>query len=269
MNTWPETTSSIISGSAILAALLMLFAMAGVCQAADVDVLHQYSTMNAYRQGLKNGEISLSEIKPLGELAIGMFNDDKGELVAFDNKYFYISPDGKTTPATDGMKLCFALVASFQTDRIHQVKKVDSLEELNTLMDKTLPTKNLFYSIIIEGKFTDIKTKSLHQPEENGDRAENTQTVFKLNNVEGCLMGFKMAPMIDCQNNMNYLWAFVSKDGKSGGLVVDASFNKLVAKINAIHSYTLTLPETEEFSSLDLEADEKHSVPGGNSTEDQ
>ncbi|MGE4558003.1 MAG: acetolactate decarboxylase [Desulfovibrionaceae bacterium] len=222
---------------------------------AEQNFLYQISTQQALEAGDFDGDASLAELKQIGDLGFGVFNELDGVLVAVEGGFYRVSGDGKVNPVTDAQKAPFAAVTRFKTDRLLKLEQVDGLEQLETRLDSLLPTPNIFYAVLVQGKFATVKTTSLRRQSKPYPPYEDIiaqQPVFKLANVEGSLIGFRYPCLAQGLGGPGYVWNFLAKDRRSGGRVLECSFEGLTAKIENIHVLNLKLPSDASFYGVGL-----------------
>ena len=222
------------------------------------EVLFQYSTIDALLAGDYDGQLTAGNLKKKGNLGLGTFNALDGEMVVLDGQVYQVKIDGKVTLAPDSGKIPFAVVTSFTPKQFVPLKKAGNLQELTQLLDQALPSKNIFYALRIEGRFSRIVARSVPRqtrPYPPLAIAVEKQAVFNFTDVEGTILGFRCPASVKGVNVPGYHLHFLTKDRKAGGHVLDCVVENLTVQIDPIHHFTLVLPEDKEFYRLDLEKD--------------
>jgi acetolactate decarboxylase len=217
---------------------------------AEQSFLYQISTQQALEAGDFDGEASLAELKQVGDFGFGVFHELDGVLVAVEGGFFQVSGDGKVAPAKDTKKISFAAATRFKTDRLLKLEQIEGLEQLEKRLDSLLPTPNIFYAVLVQGKFATIKTTSLRRQSKPYPAYKDViaqQPVFKLANVEGSLIGLRYPCLAKGLGGPGYVWSFLTQDRRSGGRVLECSFSGLTAKIENIHLLNLKLPSDSSF----------------------
>ncbi|MEW6658207.1 MAG: acetolactate decarboxylase [Thermodesulfobacteriota bacterium] len=222
------------------------------------EVLYQYSTIDALLAGVYDGQLTNGILKKQGNLGLGTFNALDGEMVVLDGKVYQVPGDGKVALAPDDGKTPFAVVTSFAPKIFKNIKKAANLEELTKIIDQSLPTKNIFYALKIEGRFSQVKARSVPRqtrPYPPLAQVVEKQAVFNFADVEGTMVGFRCPAFVKGVNVPGYHLHFLTKDRTRGGHVLDCAVENLTVQIDPTHKLTLVLPEDPEFYRLDLDQD--------------
>ncbi len=222
------------------------------------EVLYQYSTIDALLAGVYDGQLTNGELKKQGNLGLGTFNALDGEMVVLDGRVYQVTVDGKVTLAPDNGKTPFAAVTSFTPKKFVPLKEAANLTELTKLIDQALPTQNIFYALKIEGRFSQVKARSVprqSRPYPPLAKAVEKQAVFTFTDVEGTMVGFRCPSFVKGVNVPGYHLHFLTKDRTRGGHVLDCAVENLTVQVDPTHNLTLVLPEDPEFYRLDLEKD--------------
>lgn len=219
------------------------------------DTLFQYSTIDALMAGLYDGGLSVAELKKRGNFGLGTFNDLDGEMVVLDGQVCQVKSDGKVHLAGDALKTPFAAVTVFTPELSQVINKAGSLKELTELLDKALPSSNLFYAVKIQGRFPQMTVRSVPRqvrPYPPLAQAVEKQTVFPLKEVEGTLVGLRCPAYARNINVPGYHFHFLTQDRTQGGHVLDCALENLTAQIDVIHGFSMILPKDQEFYQVDL-----------------
>jgi acetolactate decarboxylase len=222
------------------------------------EALFQYSTIDALLAGDYDGQLTSGDLKKEGNLGLGTFNALDGEMVVLDGKVYQVKVDGKVNLAPDGGKIPFAAVTTFAPKQFVTIKKAANFQELTKLIDQALPTKNIFYALKIEGRFSQVKARSVPRqtrPYPPLLKAVEKQAVFNFKDAEGTILGFRCPGYVKGVNVPGYHLHFLTRDRTQGGHVLDCALENLTIQIDPIHKFTLVLPEDREFYRLDLEKD--------------
>jgi acetolactate decarboxylase len=227
------------------------------------EVLFQYSTIDALLAGVYDGQLTNGELKKQGNLGLGTFNALDGEMVVLDGKVYQVTGDGKVAVAPNGGKTPFAAVTQFRPKEFLPIKNAATLTELAKLIDQTLPTKNIFYALKIEGHFPRVVARSVPRqtrPYPPLSKVVEKQAVFTFTNVEGTLLGFRCPPFAKGVNVPGYHLHFLTKDRTKGGHVLDCALENLTVQVDPIHKFYLVLQEDQNFYRLDLEKDQSRDL---------
>jgi acetolactate decarboxylase len=227
------------------------------------EVLFQYSTFDALLAGFYDGGLNMGALKKHGDFGLGTFNNLDGEMVVLDGKVYQLKTDGKAYGVADTMKTPLAAVTFFATDQSLVIRKAGNVAELTALLNQALPSPNLFYAVKIEGRFKEVKVRSVPRqtpPYRPLVEVVKKQAVFPLKNVEGTLVGFYCPAYFKTVSVPGYHFHFLTKDRTRGGHVQDLALENLTAQIDLLNGFSLVLPENKDFERLDLNKDRLHEV---------
>ncbi len=223
------------------------------------EVLYQYSTIDALLAGVFDGQLTNRELKKKGNLGLGTFNALDGEMVVLDGSVYQVTIDGKVALAPDSGKTPFAAVTSFTPKIFAPLKNAANLTELTRQVDQALPTKNIFYALKIEGRFSRVKARSVPRqtrPYLPLAKVVEKQAVFNFTDVEGTMLGFRCPDFVKGVNVPGYHLHFLTKDRTKGGHVLDCAGENLTVQVDPTHRFTVVLPEDQEFYNLNLQKDQ-------------
>ena len=82
----------------------------------DRDAISQISTLDAVLAGAYDGEMTIGELKKMGDAGIGTFHALDGEMTVWEGEVYQVTADGKVGIAEDGWKTPFASVTWFDRD---------------------------------------------------------------------------------------------------------------------------------------------------------
>lgn len=242
-------------GITILGLLLVL-----LCQSAHAgDALFQYSTIDALLGGLFDGKMTLKDLKYKGDFGLGTLNGIDGELVMIEGQAYHVSAGGKAEIPADSSRIPFATVSFFGADTTLKLDGVASLDQLNAAVLKQLPSKNVFYAILIDGQFSHLKARAI--PKQEPPYAPLAEVVKKQVVVqfsgEGTLVGYYSPSFVKGVNVPGFHWHFLTADRKGGGHVLDCAMAPAQARLDVLRDFTVRLPDDKGFDGLDLTGDKE------------
>lgn len=221
---------------------------------AGNDVVYQVSTMGALMQGVYEGAVSYEELEKHGDFGLGTFEGLDGEMVGLDGVFYQVKTNGVPQPVTDSMTAPFVVVTFFETDRKKAVRDVGSMDELKSLLDGILPSKNIFYAVRLHGKFKSAKTRSVPGQSEPypplGDVIEK-QTTFDLQDVSGTIVGFYFPDYTKEINVVGYHLHFITDDRKAGGHLLECAVESGYMEIDDSEELYMVLPHNRAFYNAD------------------
>ena len=184
-------------------------------------------------------------------------------MVILDGKCYQIKSDGKVNPAFSNATTPFACVTSFKPD--FKTNFINSLnyKELELIIEKLLPTKNIFYGIKLTGDFSFVKTRSVPKqvkPYPLLLEVVKNQPTFSLTNKEGTLVGFNCPKYVKGINVPGFHFHFLSKDKQSGGHLLDCEIQNAVLEIAYIADFDRELPHGGDFYKIDLTLDKQQEL---------
>lgn len=244
----------------LLAALVMSSSLALGCQSptpsqkAD-DVLFQYSTLDSLMAGVYDGDITFGELKQHGDLGLGTFNTLDGEMVEVDHQFYQVKSDGVAYPVADDMKAPFAEVTYFAADQTIEVGDPLDCSQLQSYLDKRLPSLNVPYAIKITGVFAQLQTRSVPKqtkPYPPLAQVVKTQSTFEFSDVTGVMVGFRLPGYMSGVGAAGYHLHFLTADRKAGGHVLGCQVQRVTAEIDTTSELNMVLPNDPAFYQIDL-----------------
>ncbi len=250
-----------VFASVRLAVFLVLFFAAAAFvpgPALCSEALYQVSVIDALLAGDYDGDVSIGELKIHGDFGLGTFNGLDGEMVVLDGTVYKVGYDGKVLAMADDELTPFAAVVKFQPENSLKLGSVADFKALKDKVDASLETENLFYAVRVHGRFKSVKTRSVprqQKPYPPLAQVVKKQAVFQFQDIEGTLVGMRCPVFVKGVNVPGWHWHFISDDRKSGGHVLECSFDGLTAEIDSKNGFVMVLPETESYYGLDFSGD--------------
>ncbi len=231
---------------------------------AQKETLVQISTIDAILSGIYDGVVDFATLKNYGDFGIGTFEGLDGEMVGFDGNFYQVRADGIAYPVSASMETPFATVTFFEVDHKEQLPEGLDYEQIQELLDDTLPTGNIFYAIKIEGVFSYMKTRSVpgqQKPYPPLLEVTKNQPIFEFNDVEGTIIGFRCPAYVAGVNMPGYHLHFLTKDKNAGGHVLEFQIAEAVAYLDYTSDFFMILPgEGSDFYELDLTQDKQEEL---------
>ena len=227
------------------------------------DILYQYSTLEALMEGIYDGNMTFGELKEYGNYGLGTINALDGEMIQVNGKFYQIRLDGIAYPIEDYEKTPFAIVSFFDVDKSIRIDDSLGFNQFTEYIDNSIPTKNIFYLIILEGDFDYIKTRSVpiqEKPYVPLVKAIEGQRFFEFKNVRGTLVGFRIPDYVGNMNVPGYHFHFLTEDKKAGGHVLDLKIHNQVVYIDYTPQFFMTSPENEDFYKLNSNEDREEEI---------
>lgn len=156
---------------------------------------YQVSTLQALALGFSKSVITVEELLKNGDTGLGTFEDVDGEMIVLDGKCYRAKNNGDIVMAEDKRGVPFAAVCNFQSNRIEEFGKMDTIEKLKQWLTLCIEEDfglNSMYAVRIDGDFSKVDARS-----ESGTVAHHltlkdalsvTQKAFIFENVKGSLV---------------------------------------------------------------------------------
>lgn len=219
--------------------------------------LYQISTSAALVQGVYQGCVNVGTIKTHGDFGLGTYDMLDGEGMMLDGRVYQALGDGSVIEPADSASAPFWVSAAFEADRTAVIDVVSSWEELCAHIDRLRVSANLFTAIRIEGVFDDIHYRVACQAAPGTDlvTATSHQSEFKLQNIQGTLLGFWSPDYARTINIPGYHLHLLSSDHRHGGHILGIRAKNLKLQVMDANQLMMALPETPAFLKADLSAD--------------
>lgn len=227
---------------------------------SKLEVVFQTATINSLLNGVYEGELSMLKLKGNGDFGIGTFNQLDGEMLVLNGHVYKIKADGKVYPVPNSEKTPFATVTFFNADTVIDITQQTELKELQDLIDKSIPTRNIFYAVKVEGEFEFVKTRSVpaqQKPYIPLLEVVKNQPVFESDNIKGTIAGFRTPEFAAGVNVPGYHFHFIDDQRTFGGHVLDLRIKKAKISLDYTHSFSLSLPAAKDFYETDLRQNKK------------
>ena len=229
------------------------------CSTIPGDRVMQTSTIDALLAGVYDGSMSCRELLDYGNFGIGTFDRLDGEMIILDGEVYQVKTDGKVyTPETD-ILTPFATVCAFQPDMTFSITGRVDYKGLESIIDNQSPNQNEFIAIKITGSFSRMKVRSVpiqDKPYPPLVTVTEDQTVFKLEDIKGTIVGFRSPPFVKGVNVPGYHCHFISDDRMRAGHILDCEIISGVGELDLCNEFLLILPgDNDSLKDIDLSGD--------------
>jgi acetolactate decarboxylase len=226
--------------------------------AATPHRITQVSVIDALMVGRYDGIMSIRELLRHGDFGVGTLDHLDGELIVLDGKPYQIRSDGKVLEVPPDGSTPFAAVTPFQRDGEFACPLVTGLADLDARLSETLPQKNNFVAIRIDGRFSTLTMRSVGRqepPYKPLDEVARTQSVWTRENQLGTLVGIRCPAWVGGLNVPGYHWHFLSEDRKVGGHVLDCRVQEGKVRYSVCQDWEVKLEGSQGFNQADLVKD--------------
>ncbi|SHM73558.1 acetolactate decarboxylase [Chitinophaga jiangningensis] len=228
----------------------------GNAQQAKPHHLFTAGVASGLMGGLFEGFYPVSKLLQHGNFGLGAPDKIDGELLVLNGVAYQTTSTGATRVLPGNHLVSFAMVHPFVTKRRLRAPAVISKSMFFTMLDTLMPQKNGLYAVHIKGRFKYLKTRAFppvtSHPYPTLASMIPQQKFFEFENIEGELVGYRLPAYMDNTNISGYHFHFLSADKKHGGHIVDLTLSGVTIEIDQLESYTVELPDTEEFRHFDF-----------------
>lgn len=212
-------------------------------------------------EGIYRADTTIGDVREKGDHGLGTFNDLDGELLMIDGTVYCLRPEGNAEIIGDDIKTPFAVATHFEGDTEEVFDRPLTAHEFEAQLHDLIPSKNLIYSIRIDGTFSAVRARSVPKQSNYVPLAEvaKVQTIFEFKDVEGSLVGFYTPTFLDSVHVPGFHLHFITADRKQGGHAMGVAPVSVRVRLQHAPSVELGLPLTLDFLTMertrDIEAD--------------
>lgn len=229
---------------------ILISVLTSQVRAQSTETIFHYSVMDAMRNGVYVGDLSVGKLREKGDFGLGTFNHLDGEMVALDGIYYRVSPNGKVVQAEGDRKVPFAAVTYFTPDIIFEIQGGITLRQLQEEIIKRLPSFNKSFGIQIHGLMERIQLGGALKLAENDTtglaKLMETRPVYDAAGVSGTLVGFYNPRFMKNIDLTPFHLHFISDDRSVGGHVISgmSGTTKIKVSVDTKVGYELLFPES-------------------------
>jgi len=212
-------------------------------------------------EGIYRADTTIGHVREKGNHGLGTFNDLDGELLMIDGTVYCLRPEGDAEIIGDDIKTPFAVATHFTGDTEEVFDRPLTAHEFEAQLHDLIPSKNLIYSIRIDGTFDQVRARSVPKQSNYVPLAEvaKVQTIFDFTDVEGSMIGFYTPTFLDSVHVPGFHMHFITSDRSRGGHVMGIAPRAVTVRLQHAPSVELGLPLTLDFLTMertrDIEAD--------------
>lgn len=220
----------------------------------NASSLYMCAPVNALVEGIYEEKVLLRDLKRYGNFGLGTFDNLDGEMILLDGVVYQVNAAGRVAVINDDCRTPFACVTFYQP-----VSHEDICQEMNypvflDLVQRLLPSPNLFYAVRLEGVFSYLKTRSV--PKQQNYRplvdVAKDQPEFEFQNVAGTLAGFFTPAFMGSINVPGLHLHFLSADLTCGGHVLECRPRQGRIGVQFITHLELSLPLNLDYLTQDF-----------------
>ncbi|MFW0735629.1 acetolactate decarboxylase [Flavobacterium sp. T12S277] len=198
--------------------------------------LFHYSVMDALRNGVYTGELTIGELAKKGNFGLGTYNYLDGEMIVLDGIFYRVDASGLIGVAANSREIPFGSVAFFKADTTFELANIKDIEELQNEVIKRLPSVNKPYAVRIECEFENITVGGARRLDENETTglAElmKTRPLYPKEHISGTMVGFYNPPYFSAIDLSPFHFHFISRDRKYGGHLMSGKLTTATIKVS-------------------------------------
>ncbi|RUT72204.1 acetolactate decarboxylase [Flavobacterium cupreum] len=223
--------------------------LSGHGQVQKEGLIFHYSVMDALRNGVYKGDITVKTLKSKGNFGIGTYNFLDGEMIVLDGIFYRVPSTGKVTKAEMEREVPFTCLAVFSSDQEYEINGIETIEALQEEVQKRLPSSNKPYALRIECAFDSIVVGGAEKVQEKDTTglAElmKTRPLYKKGHISGTMVGFYTPPSFSAIDLSPFHFHFISADKTFGGHFISGvlSAAKIKISIDEKSGYEIVLPQ--------------------------
>ena len=224
--------------------------------------IFQVSTIGALIAGVFDGDTPYAEVMRHGDFGVGTFNALDGEMAAVDGSYYHLRSDGSVTEVDPAELTPFAAVTFFRADAEIDLETPHTRTELLAVVDGTVPSKNLFYAIRIDGLFTSVTTRAPVRQSKPYPRLADTtlsQVEHTFSGVRGTVVGFRAPLYAQGMTVAGYHLHFIDDSRSLGGHVLDFDLESGVVRLDQDADLHVEMPTSDDFLDTELTGEDMSS----------
>ncbi|HOO78235.1 MAG TPA: acetolactate decarboxylase [bacterium] len=221
--------------------------------------LYLSAPVNALLRGLYRSPTAVASVLRRGDFGLGTFNDLDGEMIVLDGSVFRVGSDGAVSPVDPRTPTPFACVTFFRPDSSEGLDGRDFAESFNGVLERLIPSPNLFYALRIDGDFSRVRVRAVSRQasprplvEAAGEQAE-----FVFENVSGTLAGFFAPDFMPALSPPGFHLHFLDADRKRGGHLLEVEARAVTVSLQHLSELALALPLSLDFLTADLDGDDR------------
>ncbi len=218
------------------------------------SALYMCAPVNALVEGIYEQKVPFKEIRRHGDFGLGTFDNLDGEMILLDGIVYQVNSAGRVAVIKDDCLTPFACVTFYRPISHEDVVQAMDYPAFLDLVQRLLPSPNLFYAIRMEGVFAYVKTRSVPKQENYRPLADvaKDQPVFEFQNVAGTLAGFFTPSFMGSVNVPGLHLHFLSTDLTRGGHVLECRPRQGRIGVQFITRLELSLPMTFDYLTQDF-----------------
>jgi len=224
--------------------------------------LYLSAPLNALLRGIYREPTPVSSLLERGDFGLGTFNDLDGEMVVLDGEVFQARSDGRILPVSPETLTPFAAVTFFRPDGSETLDGRDFSEDLEGLLARLIPSRNMLYAVRVEGEFVSVRVRSVPRQETSRPLVEvaQGQPEFEFAGVRGTLVGFFTPDFIPSLSVPGFHLHFLDLKRERGGHLLAARPARVTVSLQHVPELVVGLPLSLAYLTADLSGDDRAEI---------
>ncbi len=216
------------------------------------NAVYLSAPVDALMKGYYEENTTIGELKLQGNFGLGTFNNLDGEMMILDGSVYQLKEDGFAHEVADTVETPFSCVTFFSPTTVEEIDRKLEYFEFKNLLDRLLPSENVFCALRVDGDFSYIRVWSVPKQEAHLPISEVKPAVFEYHDVKGTLAGFYTPRFIKSLLNPGFHLHFLSEDRLHGGHLDQCKLDRFSVGIQIIPRLELNLPITVDYLTAKL-----------------
>lgn len=213
---------------------------------AGSDIL-QVSMIEALIDGCYDGDLTVGELRGLGDFGVGTVSGLDGELVVVDGEFWNIGFDGVARRAADDTGVPFCALVSFDVADQLTIDGPMSRAELEELLLDHIDDPDGSWALRLDGNFAPVTFRSIAKQTPPyrplADVIATDERLFDADSLSGTMVGFYFPDFAAEVNQPGFHLHMVTDDRATGGHVYDFTLQSAVVQVGRSHTVHVELPE--------------------------
>lgn len=207
--------------------------------------LFQTSTIEALLGGAFDGDVSLSEILPHGDLGLGTLNGLDGELIVIDGRAWKANRDCTLIPAPGSSRTPYAVVVPFSPGPPVALREPLRYAALGQAVGHRLQGAARPVAVRLDADFDHVRVRSVakqRRPYPKLAEALAQQRISDLHGIAGTMVGFGFPHSLDGIEMIGWHLHFATDARTRGGHVLDFALRHGIAHLDDATELQVELP---------------------------
>lgn len=219
--------------------------LASGCQSIS-GVVFQVSTPEHVERGKVRGSTTLSQLKSFGDMGIGTFDRQEGELILINGDFYRITFTGDVKIPSATNTTPYAVVTRFEPNVDRSIPGPMTLQQLERHLDQLVPNRETYCVFYIRGNFRNLRARS-QRASPGGPRPtplQQRQSIFEFTDEYGTLVGIRPPTYLESTNEPGYQFTFLNEERNGGGRVLDLFITEGRIRADTRHdSFQMVFPK--------------------------